>query len=249
MREIVHPNVVRLYEVFEDTRSLCLVLELCEGGELFDRIVKQGAYSEQSAAAILVTLCDALAHMHALSIVHRCLDSAHRRRHSCRLGRSDGRAFARRASDLKPENVLYASDAADAAIKITDFGMARTAAGDELMRTACGTPGYVAPACSTPRHACRRHACRRHACRRHACRRRPCRYRPCCRRPCRYRPCRPCRRRPYHVRAVMYSGVLLVPLCCSGGAARAWLHVWSSRHVVARRAALRDAVRLPTVCP
>lgn len=93
-------------------------MELVTGGELFDRIVQKSSYTEAEAAATIRTLCDALKYLHAKKIVHR---------------------------DLKPENILYASDAEDADIKVADFGLARVVSGKDLMKTACGTPGYVAP--------------------------------------------------------------------------------------------------------
>merc|ERR1739848_93818 len=70
------------------------------------------------AADTIYTLCDALNHLHARKIVHR---------------------------DLKPENLLYSSPANDAKIKVADFGLARIVSGNDMMKTACGTPGYVAP--------------------------------------------------------------------------------------------------------
>jgi len=95
-----------------------LVMELVTGGELFDRIVEKQMYTEKEAATTIATLCDALNRLHALKIVHR---------------------------DLKPENLLYSSNAEDAPIKIADFGLARIMSGGDMMKTACGTPGYVAP--------------------------------------------------------------------------------------------------------
>jgi len=118
MSKITHPHIVRLYEVYDEPKTMHLVLELLEGGELFDRVVELGHYSEKDAARSIAMLCDALAYIHARDIVHR---------------------------DLKPENILLASNADDAPIKITDFGLARSMDGGALMKTACGTPGYVAP--------------------------------------------------------------------------------------------------------
>merc|ERR1712083_331462 len=93
-------------------------MELVTGGELFDRIVAKGNYTEGDAADLMKTLCDALAYLHEKNIVHR---------------------------DLKPENLLYSSPADDATIKVADFGLARIVSGKDMMKTACGTPGYVAP--------------------------------------------------------------------------------------------------------
>ena len=95
-----------------------LVLELVTGGELFDRIVAKGNYSEKDAATCMSQLCQALDYLHTKKIVHR---------------------------DLKPENLLYASPADDANLKVADFGLARMLTAGDMMKTACGTPGYVAP--------------------------------------------------------------------------------------------------------
>lgn len=118
MSMVDHPNVIRLYEIYEEPKKMHLVMELVTGGELFDRIVAQGNYTEKDAADTIGTLCNALAYLHDKNIVHR---------------------------DLKPENILYQSPDPDAKIKVADFGLARVVSGKDLMKTACGTPGYVAP--------------------------------------------------------------------------------------------------------
>jgi len=118
MGKVNHPNIIKLFEVCNEAKKMNLVMELVTGGELFDRIVARGNYSEKDASKVMVTLCDALAYLHELKIVHR---------------------------DLKPENILLATPAEDADIKIADFGLARMISGTQMMKTACGTPGYVAP--------------------------------------------------------------------------------------------------------
>lgn len=119
MHVLSHPNVIQLYEVFYEPKTVTLVMELVSGGELFDRIVDKGSYSEKDAAGVVAQLCSALGYMHDKNIVHR---------------------------DLKPENLLYALPAPDETLKLADFGLARTMAqGGQMMKTACGTPGYVAP--------------------------------------------------------------------------------------------------------
>jgi len=95
-----------------------LVMELVTGGELFDRIVEKGSYTEKMAADTIFTLCDALDCLHQKKIVHR---------------------------DLKPENILYSDTTDKAVIKVADFGLARMVSDNDIMKTACGTPGYVAP--------------------------------------------------------------------------------------------------------
>lgn len=119
MGKIEHPNCVRLFEMYESKAKVYMVLELLTGGELFDRIVAKGNYSEKEASELLGTLLSAIKYLHSVNIVHR---------------------------DLKPENLLYTSSAKDAAIKITDFGLAKARdSSKQDMATACGTPGYVAP--------------------------------------------------------------------------------------------------------
>jgi len=118
MGQLKHPNVIKLFEIFDEPKKMMLVMELVTGGELFDRIVSKGSYTEADAAGVILSLCDALNYMHAKKIVHR---------------------------DLKPENILYSTTAEDSPIKVADFGLARVISNKEMMKTACGTPGYVAP--------------------------------------------------------------------------------------------------------
>lgn len=117
LSQMDHPNVVRLFEIFDDGDILYLVMELMSGGELFDRIVEKESYTEKEAAETIRPIVDAIRYCHEQGIVHR---------------------------DLKPENLLYESTDEKAIIKISDFGLARFVQG-ELATTACGTPGYVAP--------------------------------------------------------------------------------------------------------
>jgi len=112
-----HPNVVKMFEIFDEGNKMYLVLELMTGGELFDRIVEKEHYSEKEAADTIRPIVDAIRYCHSLGIAHR---------------------------DLKPENLLYETKDAGSVIKITDFGLARFINND-MATTACGTPGYVAP--------------------------------------------------------------------------------------------------------
>ncbi|XP_013205074.1 calcium/calmodulin-dependent protein kinase type IV [Microtus ochrogaster] len=98
--------------------EISLVLELVTGGELFDRIVEKGYYSERDAADAVKQILEAVAYLHENGIVHR---------------------------DLKPENLLYATPAPDAPLKIADFGLSKIVEHQVLMKTVCGTPGYCAP--------------------------------------------------------------------------------------------------------
>mmetsp|Transcript_21427 Transcript_21427/g.55882 ORF Transcript_21427/g.55882 Transcript_21427/m.55882 type:complete len:529 (-) Transcript_21427:189-1775(-) len=113
-----HPNIVTLKEAFEDKHSVHLIMELCAGGELFDRIVARGHYSEKDAATLIRTMVKVVAHCHQLGVIHR---------------------------DLKPENFLLADTKEDATLKATDFGLSVFFKGDDVYRDIVGSAYYVAP--------------------------------------------------------------------------------------------------------
>mmetsp|Transcript_50584 Transcript_50584/g.158033 ORF Transcript_50584/g.158033 Transcript_50584/m.158033 type:complete len:630 (-) Transcript_50584:87-1976(-) len=115
---VSHPNVISLKDVFEDEKSVYLVLELVQGGELFDRIVNDGAFSEKDAAKMIRKITDALMHLHERKICHR---------------------------DLKPENLLLTSKGSEADIKIADFGLSKILGEKTMMKRSCGTWAYWAP--------------------------------------------------------------------------------------------------------
>lgn len=117
LKRLDHINVVKLLEAYESRTCVYLVMELVTGGELFDRIVEKGSYSEKDAADLIKQVLSAVAYMHEEGVVHR---------------------------DLKPENLLYYSPDADSKIMISDFGLSKMEESG-VMATACGTPGYVAP--------------------------------------------------------------------------------------------------------
>lgn len=117
LRRLKHENIVQLMDVYEDKSFKYLVMQLVTGGELFDRIVEKGNYTEKDASQLIKQVLEAVDYMHDKGVVHR---------------------------DLKPENLLYYSAAEDSKIMISDFGLSKTAESG-IMATACGTPGYVAP--------------------------------------------------------------------------------------------------------
>lgn len=124
LKEVKHPHIIELIEVYEDERYLHLITELCSGGELFDRIIaktqsSEGHFSEHDAAVLVRDILDAIKYCHEKGIVHR---------------------------DLKPENFLFLTEADDAPVKIIDFGLSRHDDTDlGVMVTKVGTPYYVAP--------------------------------------------------------------------------------------------------------
>lgn len=118
LQTVQHPNIVVLRQVYDTPKVFYMVMELMTGGELFDRIVEKEKYTEAEASAVVFKLAGAIKYCHDMGIVHR---------------------------DLKPENLLYASKSPDSDIKIADFGLAKLLKESDMMATACGTPGYVAP--------------------------------------------------------------------------------------------------------
>ncbi|XP_051976219.1 calcium/calmodulin-dependent protein kinase type 1D-like isoform X2 [Xyrauchen texanus] len=119
LTKIKHENIVALEDIYESPSHLYLIMQLVSGGELFDRIVERGFYTEQDASALIKQVLDAVKYLHSLGIVHR---------------------------DLKPENLLYFNPHEESKIMISDFGLSKMEdAANDIMSTACGTPGYVAP--------------------------------------------------------------------------------------------------------
>lgn len=121
MRNLDHPNIIKLYETFEDSRNIYLVMEICEGGELFDRIIDKGQFSETEARVIFTQMIQAINYCHSNGIAHR---------------------------DLKPENFLFLTKAEDSPIKVIDFGLSKhfdEKGGHSAMTTRAGTPYYISP--------------------------------------------------------------------------------------------------------
>jgi len=120
MKMMDHPNVVKLYETFEDHRNIYLVMEICLGGELFDRIIESGHFTEVQAAILMQQIIRAIYYMHENHVCHR---------------------------DLKPENFLFmtADPIEKNLLKIIDFGLSCEFEQNQVLTTKAGTPYYVAP--------------------------------------------------------------------------------------------------------
>ena len=94
-----HPNILRVYELYEDMDNYYIITELCSGGELFDKIIEKECFDEREVANHMSQLFSAMNHCHSHNIVHR---------------------------DLKPENILYVNDDdKNGFLKIIDFGIAK----------------------------------------------------------------------------------------------------------------------------
>ncbi len=96
LKTLDHPNIVKLYETFEDDQNFYMVFEICKGGELFDTIIERGHFSEEEAKELFRHMVKALHHCHQNGICHR---------------------------DLKPENFLFTEKNDLSAIKMIDFGL------------------------------------------------------------------------------------------------------------------------------
>jgi len=122
MKMMDHPNVIRLYETYEDKLFIYLVMEWCPGGELFDRIIDCKKFTEPQAALIMKQILYGIFYMHSQGVMHR---------------------------DLKPENFLFVEKdqpIEKSTIKIIDFGLSCTFnANSAPASTKAGTPYYVAP--------------------------------------------------------------------------------------------------------
>ncbi|KAG0258639.1 hypothetical protein BG011_003165 [Mortierella polycephala] len=119
LSKVRHPNCVSLLELFETEDAVYLVTDLAEGGELFEQLLQKGSYTEGDAARLVYEMLLGVEYLHELDIVHR---------------------------DLKPENLLFHDKSENARLMITDFGLSKVlTSGNDVLMTACGTPGYVAP--------------------------------------------------------------------------------------------------------
>jgi len=115
-----HPNICKVYDVYQDAKVYYIVLELCTGGELFDRIIQASHFGEHTVAFLAKQMLAALVYMHANNMAHR---------------------------DLKPENYLLSTEAPveDTHLKLIDFGMSRRYTPGTPMTTRVVTPYYVSP--------------------------------------------------------------------------------------------------------
>ncbi|XP_050249502.1 CDPK-related kinase 3-like isoform X2 [Quercus robur] len=114
-----HQHLVKFHDACEDANNVYIVMELCEGGELLDRILSRGGrYAEEDAKFIVVQILSVVAFCHLQGVVHR---------------------------DLKPENFLFTSRSEDADMKLIDFGLSDFIRTDERLNDIVGSAYYVAP--------------------------------------------------------------------------------------------------------
>jgi calcium-dependent protein kinase len=111
-----HPNIIKLYEVYDDKRYIYLIMEECVGGELFDRLIekaeKRKLFTEMEAQKIFFQIVSAICYCHKFKICHR---------------------------DLKPENLLFSNKNEDSPLKIIDFGLSQIYKDNGKMNSRVGT--------------------------------------------------------------------------------------------------------------
>ena len=118
LSKLTHPNIMEIYEFYDDKANFYIVSELCKGGELFDKITEKGTFSEKEACPIMLQLVSAICYSHSNNIVHR---------------------------DIKPENIMLENKDGSPLIKLIDWGGARYFSKTKKMSTIKGTPYYIAP--------------------------------------------------------------------------------------------------------
>ena len=110
-----HPNIIKTYKITENAKNYYIIMEYCNGGELFNYIVEKEKLEENEASMFFYQLINALEYIHSLGIAHR---------------------------DLKPENLLLLDNKI---IKIIDFGLSNYFNGEKNLETPCGSPSYASP--------------------------------------------------------------------------------------------------------
>ena len=118
--KLTHENILKVYQIFEDSTEICYLVEYCEGGSLWDALnyIKGRKFSEKEATSIVLEISKALEVLHKNGITHR---------------------------DIKPENILLTREFEDGVIpgiKLADFGLSTN---KSLMETIAGTKEYIAP--------------------------------------------------------------------------------------------------------
>lgn len=115
LKMLKHHNIVELYSVIQTPTTIFLIMELSQGKELFEYIVKKRRLDEEEAASFFLQIISAVQYLHNLNISHR---------------------------DLKPENLLLNGVGG---LKLVDFGLSNFMTNNQLLSTACGSPCYAAP--------------------------------------------------------------------------------------------------------
>ncbi|CAD8170533.1 unnamed protein product [Paramecium octaurelia] len=118
-KQLDHPHILKLYEFYQDEKNFYIIIELCTGGELFDKIIEKGSFSEKEASYVMKQIMSAVLYAHNQNIVHR---------------------------DLKPENVLLdITSQGNYNVKVVDWGTAKIFSPNQQINEKFGTLYYMAP--------------------------------------------------------------------------------------------------------
>ena len=119
LKHAAHPRAVNLRAYYESPGDRAwIVTDMMSGGEVFDRLVSKGGYTEGDALKVAGAVVELLAHIHAECIAHR---------------------------DLKLENLMLRTPGDDSSLVVADFGLAAHSSNTDASETGCGTPHYVSP--------------------------------------------------------------------------------------------------------
>ena len=117
LKKMFHKNIIKLYEIMETGQRLYLVMEFCEGGDLFNYILTRGHLTERQSCKFFHEIIEALTYLHSQHIAHR---------------------------DIKPENLLLNTTGKTISLKLIDFGISNIYK-DEFIRPSCGTSAFAPP--------------------------------------------------------------------------------------------------------
>ena len=118
LKKMFHKNIIKLYEILETFERIYLVMEFCEGGDLYNYILTRGHLTERQSCRFFHDIIEALTYLHTQNIAHR---------------------------DIKPENFLLDTTGKTISIKLIDFGISNNYNEQELLHTSCGTSAFAAP--------------------------------------------------------------------------------------------------------
>ena len=117
LKKMFHKNIIKLFEIIETSQKIYLVMELCEGGDLYNYISTRGHLSERQSCKFFHEIIEALSYLHSQHITHR---------------------------DIKPENILLDTKGKTISLKLIDFGISNHY-DENLLDTSCGTSAFAAP--------------------------------------------------------------------------------------------------------
>ena len=156
LSQLDHPNIVKILEAFEDDKCITLVMEICNGGELFDNLIAEQTYTQQRAAGLFKQMVEAVGYCHKMNVTHRDLKYViPRYTFLQRRFKPELYCFlcTHLIADIHPlkqsrlENFVFETREKDSQLKLIDFGLSKRYSGGGIkrMKTMVGTSYYMAP--------------------------------------------------------------------------------------------------------